>query len=395
MDNQIKTPEQKLAQRQKQRKARQQRLLRDLAVLLAIVLSIASLVQSCSTRKAIDDLAATIAAKKAAQAEAQLQAEAEEAEAEAAPLTGTPGDGAITLSFVGDITLCGPQGTEDATAFDAIYAQSGEACFFENVKSIFEGDDLTVGNLECVLAATGSRVEKSVTFRADPSYVGILRAGNIEALNIASDHTRDYGDESHVDTIAALDNADLIRFGNNFTHLMELDGILVGFTGVDETSHGVGSLEELEKDIADLKAQGAQVIVVSIHWGQENAQTPDDLQIELGHGAIDAGADIVVGHHPGNLQGIEYYKGRYICYSLGTFITGDTTTEDRDTAIFQVTFTVNKDAGAVADYKVIPCTLFSETGTPQPTPLTGEDGERVLTRIYEMSAALDGGITRE
>lgn len=394
MDNQYKTPEERRAERLKL--AQRQRMIRAAAILLAIVLSLVSLIQSCRTQKAIEDLAAQLAARKAAEAQALLEAQTQEEEQTAAGITAVSGDNSITLSFVGDVTLCSADDAEYTGSFEACYDTYGESCFFENVKSIFEGDDLTVANLECVMATSGTRVQKSTTFRADPSYVSILLDGSIDAVNIASDHTYDYGDEGHVDTIAHLDNADIHRFGNNYTNILTLDGIAVGFAGIDETSHGVGSQEELEKDIAALKEAGAQLIIVSIHWGEEGADSPNALQISLGHAAIDAGADLVVGHHPGNLQGIEYYNGKYICYSLGTFITGEGDVEDTDTVIFQQTFTLKGDTvTAEKDVNIIPCSLNDAEANRSycPTPVSGEEADRIMNRIYTLSSELEGGIT--
>lgn len=390
MDNQYKTPEERRAQRQKL--LQRQRAIRAGGILLAIVLSLISLVQSCSTKKAIQELSEQLAAKKAVQ-QAMMEEPAPEQEASSPEaMTAIAGDHAITLSFVGDVTLCSP--TEDGESFGACYEKNGAACFFEDVKSIFEGDDLTVIDLECVLATTGIRVEKSTTFQADPSYVDILTEGGVDAVNIASDHTRDYGDEGHVDTIANLDNADIERFGNNYTTILTLDGISVGFCGIDETQHGVGSQEELEKDISKLKEEGAQIVVVSIHWGEENATEPEKLQQSLGHAAVDAGADLVIGHHPRVLQGIENYKGKYICYSLGTFLTGDTGLKDMDTVIFQMTFTVDgKDVTSA--YNLIPCVRSGSENSYRTTPATGTAAQEILNKLYDRSAALEGGIQRE
>lgn len=390
MDNQYKTPEERRAQRQKL--LQRQRAIRAGGILLAILLSLIALIQSCSTKKAIEDLAAQLAAKKAAQ-EAMLETEPSFDEMQLPEVeAAVSGDHTITLSFVGDVSLCGPEGDEEG--FQSCYEKNGAACFFEDVKSIFEGDDLTVINLECVLATTGERVEKSTTFQTDPSYVDILTSGGIDAANIASDHTHDYGDEGHVDTIANLDNADISRFGNNYTTILTLDGIQVGFCGIDETQHGAGSQEELEKDISKLKEEGAQLVVVSIHWGEENAATPGKLQQSLAHAAVDAGADLVIGHHPRVLQGIEKYNGKYICYSLGTFLTGDTGLGDKDTVIFQMTFTVDGKNRESA-YRLIPCVRSGSENSYRTTPAGGEAAQEILNKVYARSAELEGGIQSE
>lgn len=399
MDNQFKTPEERKAERLKL--AKRQRTIRAAAILLAILLSLISLIQSCSTKKAIEDLAAQIAAKKAAQAAQLLEAETETEEipldvfAAPAPVSG---NNTITLSFVGDCILASYEGCEDAFPFERCYELNGASYFFENVKSIFEGDDLTIANLECSLATSTNRVEKSRTFQGDPSYVEILTSGGIDAVNIANDHAHDYGDEGHVDTLANLDNADIFRFGNGYTKILEADGIQVGFLGVDETDLGAsGTLEALNEDIQALRDEGAQIIIASFHWGEEGATAPDDATVSLAHAAVDAGADLVIGHHAGILQGIEYYQGKYICYSLGSFLYGaETSVKDMDTMIFQVELSLNKDTVTTENYYIIPCSVASTaTNDYCPTPLTGDEAQRVLDKIYALSGALDGGIVQE
>jgi poly-gamma-glutamate synthesis protein (capsule biosynthesis protein) len=106
----------------------------------------------------------------------------------------------------------------------------------------------------------------------------------------------------------------------------------------------------------------------------------------------------VVAHHPHVLQGISEYKGKYIVYSLGNFcFGGNTTCKDKDTMIFQQTFTlVDGEVQPDADFNIIPCSIStdSSTNTYCPTPATGDEADRILTKIYDMSAELEGGITR-
>lgn len=398
MDNRYKTPDQKKAERLKI--AKQQRMIRTAAIVIAIVLSLISLIQSCSTKKAIEDLAAQIAAKKAAQAEALMAAEAEAAalpQVDAAP-TPIPGDKTVTLSFVGDCIFASYEGNQDSFTFERCYELNGDPYFFKNVKSIFEGDDLTIANLECSLATSTNRVEKTRTYQGDPSYISILTGSSVEAVNIANDHAHDYGDEGHVDTLANLDKADVSRFGNGYVKILEVDGIQVGFTGVDETNLGLsGSLEELEETILKLEEKGAEIIIASFHWGEEGSTVPDENMISLAHAAIDMGADLVIGHNPGLLQGIECYKGKYICYSLGSFLYGaETACRDMDTMIFQVELTLDKTDVVTKDFYIIPCSVASSaTNDYCPTPLSGADAQRLLDKIYARSAELEGGITQE
>ena len=92
-----------------------------------------------------------------------------------------------------------------------------------------------------------------------------------------------------------------------------------------------------------MKKAGAQIIIVNFHWGIEKQYTPDENQKALAHLAIDEGADLVIGHHPHVLEGIEKYNGKYICYSLGNFCFGaNRNPKDKDTMIFQQTFTLKQ-----------------------------------------------------
>ena len=398
MDNQTKTQEVRKALRQKQ--ARQQRILRTAAILLAIVLSLLALIQSCSTKKAIEDLAAQLAAKKAAQAQAALEAqqEAERNHVEIAPAA-VAGDHSVTLTFTGDVTLASPQGADYADTFESYLELWGDNYFFENVKSIFEGDDLTVANLECSLATSVNRVEKPLAFQGKPSYISMLKDAGIDAVNTANDHAHDFGDEGHVDTLANLDNAGVNRFGNEYTKVVTVDGVAIGLVGIDETDLGFsGSKKALEKAMQQVKEKGAQLIVVSFHWGEENATKPDKEQISLAHTAIDWGAHLVIGHNPRVLQGVELYQGKYICYSLGSFLYGGSNTlEDRDNAMFQQTFTLKGDDIILGDCYIIPCVASGseEKNDYRPDLARAELGEAIMEKIYTRSAELEGGITPE
>ena len=140
--------------------------------------------------------------------------------------------------------------------------------------------------------------------------------------------------------------------------------------------------------IAAAKEQGAQLIVAAFHWGNERELKPDETQRTLAHLAVDCGADLVVGHHPHVLQGIEKYSGKYICYSLANFcFGGNSNPSDKDTMIFQQTFRILR-GGDVEDggVSVIPCSVssVSDWNNYQPTPATGEEAERIMARINEL-----------
>jgi poly-gamma-glutamate synthesis protein (capsule biosynthesis protein) len=378
-----------------------QRAIRWTAIGLAILLSIISLTQSCSTKRAIEDLAAQLSAKKAAAAQLAAEEAAAQPSAEPSPEV-TPEElenaTTITLSFVGDVTLSSDADADYEGSIESYYDQYGASYFFQNVKSIFEGDDLTVANFEGTLTTSDNKVDKEWNFKADPSYVSILTEGSIEAVNVANNHTQDYGDEGYVDTLANLDIAGITRFGGDYVATVEVQGVTVGFTGIYECEKGIECQDQAVSNVERLKNQGAQIVICEFHWGDENSYTPSEVHTTLAQAVIDAGADLVVAHHPHVLQGIAEYKGKYIVYSLGNFcFGGNTTCQDKDTMIFQQTFTlVDGEVQPEADYNIIPCSISTDSSvnTYCPTPATGDEADRILTKIYDLSAELEGGITR-
>lgn len=300
----------------------------------------------------------------------------------------------ITVSMVGDCTLGTDVNFDQSTSFDAFYQMKNDpGYFFQNVKDIFTADDLTVANMEGTLTTSNDRQQKTFAFKGDPSYTEILTRGGVEATNLANNHSHDYGDQSYEDTIQYLEAAGITTFGYDRTAVMDVKGIKVGLIGIYELKDGLGRQQQVIDTIQEVKDQGAQVIIVSFHWGTEKSNVPDDIQKTLAHLAIDQGADLVVGHHPHVLQGIEKYQGKNIVYSLGNFcFGGNKNPSDKDTMIFQQTFTVENGELVEDDVtNIIPCSLSSESGynNYQPMVLEGSEKERVLQKIEEFSAALN------
>lgn len=296
----------------------------------------------------------------------------------------------ITVSSMGDCTLGTDENFNPSTSFNAYYNAQGPDYFFKNVRSILEEDDLSIINLEGTFTDSDQRQEKTFAFKADPEYVSILTGSSIEAANLANNHSRDYGEESYTDTVETLEQAGIASFGYDQVDILEVNGVKVGLTGIYELAEHLDKQEEVRTNIAALKEAGAQVIIVNFHWGIEKEYLPNDTQKTLAHLAIDEGADLVIGHHPHVLQGIERYKGKYIAYSLGNFsFGGNSNPSDKDTMIFQQTFTIQDGKVEVNDdINVIPCSLSSASGYNDycPTPLEGSEKERVLEKLKEYSA---------
>ena len=166
--------------------------------------------------------------------------------------------------------------------------------FFKNVSPIFSEDDLTIVNFEGTLSNQGTRQDKQFAFRGKPEYVQILTSSSVEAANLANNHSADYGDVSLSDTIKYLNEAGISNFIGTNTAIRDVNGISVGLVGIDALDETEAA--KLENVIGSVKSLGAQLVIVSIHWGEEKATAPNDTQIELAHKAIDAGADLVWEH---------------------------------------------------------------------------------------------------
>lgn len=302
----------------------------------------------------------------------------------------------ITVSSMGDCTLGTDINFNQSRSLNAFYNAQGADYFFKNVKPILEEDDLSIVNFEGTLTDSDQRAEKKFAFKADAEYVDILTSGSVEAANIANNHSADYGEQSRTDTIKTLEDANIAAFGYEQVQILEINGIKVGLTGIYELAEHLEKKQQVKENIAALKEAGAQLIIVNFHWGIEREYVPNDTQKTLARLAVDQGADLVIGHHPHVLQGVEKYKGKYIAYSLGNFcFGGNSNPEDKDTMIFQQTFNFKDGKLTEAkeeDVNMIPCSISSTRKQNDycPTPLEGDEKQRVLDKIEEYSKQIQG-----
>ena len=297
----------------------------------------------------------------------------------------------VTISCAGDCTLGTDAAFGGITFPVEVKNQNNDyGWVFRNVKPIFEKDDLTIVNFEGTLTTRGVRQDKTFAFKGDPAYTAVLTEGSVEAVTLANNHSMDYGMESLEDTRRYIEEAGVVWFENLTTRVVEKNGIKIGLIGLYDLN---GTAPEyLSKTIDDVKQNGAQLIIVQVHWGLEGENYPTARQKNLAYAAIDAGAHMVIGHHPHVLQGVEEYKGRIIAYSLGNFcFGGNSNPSDKDTMIFQQTFTITKE-GVKDDNvtNVIPCSPSSEKNRNnyQPTPATGSEAERIMKKIKDRSALI-------
>ncbi len=242
----------------------------------------------------------------------------------------------LTVSVVGDCTLGTDEAFDYSTSLNAYFDNYGSSYFLQNVKPIFSADDLTIANFEGTLTESDAREDKTFAFKAPASFAKILTDGNVEAVTTANNHSHDYGEQGFTDTLNALEAEGITHFGYDETAVMNIKGIKVGLVGIYELKDHLERTQQVKDNIAKVKAEGAQLVIVIFHWGNEKEEVPDSNQMTLGRLAIDEGADLVCGHHPHVLQGIETYKGKNIVYSLGNFcFGGNSAPSDMDSMIFQ------------------------------------------------------------
>lgn len=296
----------------------------------------------------------------------------------------------ITITCAGDCTLGTDSAFGGVTLPVEVKNQNGDYSYFlKNVQPYFSTDDLTIINFEGTLTERGSREPKTFAFKGDPEYTKILTEGSVEAVTLANNHSKDYGEVSMEDTQMYLDEAGVVWFENLNTRVVDVKGVKVGLVGLYALN---GTAEEnLPKAMEQVKNEGADIIIVQVHWGIEGDNYPQDSQVALAHEAIDSGADLVIGHHPHVLQGVEKYKGKMIAYSLGNFcFGGNQNPSDKDTMIFRQSFTVKNGEITDSEYEIIPCSIssVSSRNNYQPTPAEGSERDRIAAKIDKFSANL-------
>lgn len=302
----------------------------------------------------------------------------------------------FTISATGDVSLGNLQIHGYEGTFNEMWDLKGAEYFFDKVKDIFKEDDMTIVNFEGVLTTSDKKVEKQFNIKGKPEYVQILVDGDVEAAAMGNNHRMDYGEEGLADSLKALDGAGIVYgYDDVLGYYTDPEkGIKVGFVSVNEVYDEKLVETYLMQGIAALRVdETVDLIIACCHWGDELDRYPNEYELGLGKKCIDWGADLVLGHHPHVMQGIEEYKGKFIVYSLGNFcFGGNKNPKEKDTMIFQQTFTfVNGVKQEEQVIRVIPCTISSVSHRNDfcPTPVTGEDAVRVIDKINDYSKQFD------
>ena len=289
------------------------------------------------------------------------------------------------LSFVGDCTL-GSDARIYGNKYSFIDVIGTDYDYpFRNVVSYFQEDDCTLVNLETVLKDNGDNPkEGGFAFRGPTAYTQILTGSSVDAVTVANNHIRDYGIRGVESTRDALTQTGLPFVEQDTYRVFTTErgltiGMYGGFFQVD--------VEKVASAVQEMKKEGAELIVMAIHWGIECFYRPNTEQEALGRALIDAGVDIVYGCHPHVLQRIEEYNGGIIYYSLGNFcFGGNHYPADLDTVILRQQVVRGEDGRvSLGTLTPIPASVSSQAPRNdfQPTPYEKgtEEYDRVLKKL--------------
>ncbi|MBR6953595.1 MAG: CapA family protein [Clostridia bacterium] len=308
-------------------------------------------------------------------------------------------DQTVTLTFTGDCTL----GSEEylrsrETSFDSFAYAQGYDYFFKHFKELFEEDDATVINLECVFSDHRGDENKTKTyrFRGPTDFVNIITAYSIEAAVLANNHINDYSRTGLEDTKATLEAAGVAWARLKQIYYVEKGNVRIAVISVDQTTLNT-NYQWLNKEITRLKTSGeANAVVMVYHGGTEYDPKHNASQAKFARNWIKLGADLVIMHHPHVVQGIEISRNRTICYSLGNFVFGGNSEirsepwrgDRMATSLYACVARAElhfDDSGVYTGQQVFLYPVFISSDAPhnnyQPYPVSGEDAAAVLEAI--------------
>jgi poly-gamma-glutamate synthesis protein (capsule biosynthesis protein) len=307
--------------------------------------------------------------------------------AAAASPAAPPPPRALNLTAVGDIML--------DRSVEKIIKQTSCKWVIQGVAADLAAADLAFANLESPLSTVGYHDPPDCAFRANPAYIKVLTLAGIDLVSFANNHCTDPGREGYLQTLQHLDDAGIKYVGAarnraqaSWLRIMTVNGLKIGFLAYTDLDFPVGCPSRVPSDLSKHREQIAaaknkcDLLIVSYHWGQEYWDHPCDRQKKVGHAAIEAGADAILGHHPHVLEGIEAYRGHPILYSMGNFIFDMRQGPKMESAIFKLRYLEGKGWTV----KVVPVYLPPNRMGPEYPP--AEKRDAILRRFAGYCKAL-------
>ncbi|MGN0793644.1 MAG: CapA family protein [Aristaeellaceae bacterium] len=289
----------------------------------------------------------------------------------------------ITITGTGDFTVGGDTRKSSNIWYTELNRQGGDPNFaMKNIRDILLADDLTIVNFEGTLTEStyipASKRENQFLFSAPPSYVSMLTENGVEAAALENNHVLDHGQDAWDETKEHLTEAGIVWSGDGEIGVIEVKGVQIAMLSYLCIDRYAQLWDTVPADIAAAKAL-YPIVIVNFHWGNEKEYSPTSNQVRMGRLAVDAGADLVLGHHSHRIQPIELYKGVYICYSLGNFcFAGHSKPDDMSSMLFQTRFRIREGENGQEitneGFRIIPIRISSRTDRNDfiPTPYTSE-----------------------
>lgn len=306
----------------------------------------------------------------------------------------------VSFSAVGDISfgdhpLCAGIGTHSKL-------KNKDPDFpFEKVKSEFQKADILFGNLECTLSRNCVEQNNyhSTQMRGQTEYINSLTNAGFTVLNHANNHSLQHGKQAFTETVNLVENSGIKMCGVNINdhckglpEIIESNGLRIAFIGYSlrprqyfeyTPLYTEGNSNNIRTDIENIK-NDVDIVIISLHWGDEFILRPSPEEIKLAREIIDSGADLIIGHHPHVVRGIEKYKNGYIVYSLGNFVCDMVWDETLRQSII---FNCKIDKDGIRDIKLTPIYINNNC---QPEILTGSSGDELINRISGLSESIVG-----
>ena len=310
----------------------------------------------------------------------------------------------MVLSFIGDLSIGdATQSRGSPASLTNVIKEQGYAWPFSLIADYLKNDDYTFANLECVFTEREALKAKNILYCliGQPDFVQVLTEGGVDVLNTVNNHSYNFSEKGYQDTLNVLDAAGLNHFGTNkpgsgspqetdILGVAEVKGVKIGMVGLSYPDEK-RDYKKLEARIQKLKDEmGCQLVVVSLHWGREDhPQYLYNWQMSLARKLIDAGADVIWGHHPHVLHPVMFYKGKPIMFSTGNFIFGTIgQMKTDDTGIFQLHYDVSGDTPILTEMSVVPCKT-GKRGDYRPYELVDDQQKSVCWNymIYKKKVA--------
>lgn len=309
----------------------------------------------------------------------------------------------ISITFGGDVTFGQRENANAATSFDTAFsANNGNSAYpLSLLAPYLKSDSLTVMNCMGTLTNQTEPQNPETALRGSPGYADIFKVSSVDAVDVGGPHTMDYFESGYEDTVTNLTQRDINTFGRNSSALCEADGVSIGLLSYDltqATEPPAGLDGTLKRDADALRGRGAQLIITSFHWGVEYSDATTALQTKVARLAVDAGADMVVGHGPHVLQGMELYNGKPIAYSLGSLVLDSERAIDTKTGhsmLLRQSWQKNADGSlTLLPSTVLPVytTSGGDTNNFMPYPLFGDGSSHVVRLLFKLSRPFESGV---